>query len=255
MKLKVLSATSVVVACLLLSVATAGARTQLSYTPPATTSAGSAIPFTYRATGLPAGAKIALQRQEGTAHVWRTVLRLRTDHRASSLPALPLGIYRSRLAAFTRRGKLIASKSADLHVFGNEALASLLLEGSGGNHTTPTGIFSYATEANDSFGATNVLDLRRPNTCNSIHLDLMPGAANSDSDPTIEGLFSYTGTVTLVQESADPVSQTAAFDQVGSVNASVAPGQPWAVNIAQANTAGPNNVGLGFYFNGYGICD
>jgi hypothetical protein len=140
-------------------------------------------------------------------------------------------------------------------VFGREALTSLLLDGSGGTYTTPTGIFAYAYEVGESFRQTNVVDLKEPSRCKTVTLDFMPGTEFADSDPSNEGLFSYTGTVTIVQESADPVSQTQPFDHEGSITANVIPGEAWAVNIAQANTDGSNQNGLGFYFNGSAICD
>ena len=60
-------------------------------------------------------------------------------------------------------------------------------------------------------------------------------------------------TLSLVQESRDPVSASAAWDTIGSLDGEVIPGQTWAVNISIQKE--DEEEGFLTYVNGYAVCD
>jgi len=62
-----------------------------------------------------------------------------------------------------------------------------------------------------------------------------------------------TETVTLVQERSDPVSASAAYNTIGSLDAELVAGQSWAVNTSHVSER--QDFDAISYFNGYAVCD
>jgi hypothetical protein len=230
------------------SAAAGATRVQLQPFPSAT--AGSPIRASWSAS-RPRASRVVIQRQEGTGHVWRTIATLSGRRGTTSLPSLPLGVYRVRIGEFTRKRKLLAQQQRVLRVFGFVPLSAMFGDQDAGVYTTPTATFSYALLRDDIGGdGIGAFGEDSKNACRAIHIDFLPGS--TDSDPQDRGLFSYTGSITLVQESLDPVTASMPFDDRGSLDATLIPGQPWSVNLS---SAGPNNVALDFFINGHAVCD
>jgi hypothetical protein len=224
---------------------------------PSSGNAGVATPFQYSATGVPRHASVTLQRPEGTRHVWQTIASLKAGTHTGSLPALSVGTYSVRVAVLTTKRvhvqqkvkvekAVVAQSSAVIGIFGQVPLTTLLGESSTrGVYTTPTATFPYAFDSYD--GRVNYTDLEvNKNPCRSVTLTWVEGAEYDDSQQS--------GTVTLVQESADPVSATAAGNAVGTLSASLVPGQAWSVNVAQSQ-GDPTSYLFTWYFNGTADCD
>jgi hypothetical protein len=215
------------------SAVASAARVQLE--PFAAVNAGSSIKAAWVAHRAGAS-RVVIQRQEGTEHVWRTIATLRGGRGTFSLPGLSLGFYRLRIAAFSRKGRLLAQQQRSLSVFGYVPLSAVFGAKDAGTYTTPTATFSYVLLRNDGGGdGTGAFGESTKNACRAIHIDFIPGS--TDGDPEDRGLFDYTGTVSLVQASSDPVSASMPFDDKGSLDATLIPGQSWSVNLS---SAGPN---------------
>jgi hypothetical protein len=231
-----------VVASIGVGVSPALARPRVSLKLPVNQDAGKPIPISYTAAGLRTTDRLVVQRALGTGHVWKTVVKLpRVGGSSAKLPSLALGRYQVRIAALDVRKKLLASQQRRLRVFGKVPFSSLFGIGQGvpfqaslshsGTKTTPTGTFSYVFQMGQSAGPSMAVDKDR-NECRFIHFDVVPDRAD--------------GTVSLVQESADPVTVAIAGQTVGVLEAPLAVGQSWAVNT----------TGDQYYFaNGYGLCD
>ena len=92
---------------------------------PNTGEAGMPTSFSYTSAHVPRSAKLVVQRQEGTARVWRTVLSITGKQGTGALPPLEIGTYAVRLAVLSRH-QLVASKRVRITMFGKVPLAALL---------------------------------------------------------------------------------------------------------------------------------
>jgi hypothetical protein len=203
-------------------------------------SEGAPISFTWSARHV-GSARLVVQRPVGTAHTWKTMLKLSGTGGTGELPGVALGRYRYRLAAL-KGHRVLAQEVAGVSVFGQVPLATLLGEVTHeGVWNTPTTAFPYVATF-DQGAAFSV----QHNHCVSVHISflLVRGGLNSSVDKS-----GFSGTLTVVQESRDPVSATVPYEGIGSVDAQLAPGQTWGVNTS----ASPEY--LEFLVNGYAVCD
>jgi hypothetical protein len=187
-------------------VGTAGVPTQLQYT----------------ASGVRPAQQLVIQRQEGSGKFWRTIVRL--PHRASgsaTLPSLPLGEYGVRIAVLGRQGVILRQRASRLLVFGEVSLGDLLDTQGGGVDTLPTSTFRYEI----SHWAGGVAITEEKNYCRSVHIELVP-------EQTKEGPEEV-GTMTVVQESLDPVKVTVPGQTLGNLEAPLVPGQSWSLTLEE----------------------
>jgi hypothetical protein len=225
--------------------AVAAAKPRVTFSFVASADAGRPVQFNYSAKGLPANAKLVLQRQQGTAHVWRTIKTLRRSANGSStVPAYPLGRYRLRLAALKKRS-VVAAQTRQLSVFGTVPFKTLFGRTEQA-YTTGGAIFRfvfgvYAVASGSSRSGTLVTVDKNP--CRSVHVDFIPGSDRGTE--IIEG----SGTASIVQESRDAVSATVPAQTVGEVDAVVTPGQAWSINVQDVGSRV-----LTWYVNGSASC-
>jgi hypothetical protein len=219
-------------------------RPSATWTLPSSADAGSAVPYTWTAQRLKTGTVLVVQRQEGTAHSWHTVIQLGNRSSGSGqLPGMPLGRYRLRVAALGSRGRALAQQVHGLNVYGQVPFSSLFgpREGGSGVYTTPTHTFPYVISGDDNFSDGVAVIADPHNNCRSVHIEFM---ASSVADAQ--------GVVTVVQETLDPASASAPINSVGSLDAPVVPGHSWSVNLSQTGGAG---YYLHFYLAGSASCD
>ena len=219
----------------------ARATPKVSWTVPSTATAGAAIPFKWSAQHVSRHTHILVQRQEGSARVWRTVLRL--PHRSggsAELRALPLGSYKVRIVASGPGGRHTSS-TRHLLVFGRVPFSQLFAgrdDTGDGTMTLNTGTFNYSIQ-----GVGSTLETVTRSTCRFVHVDYV--AQNSAPSGTVS--------VSLGQQSIAPVSSTTNLNSIGSLDGAVVPGQSWALTY----TTGGFDIswyGLWFVANGYADC-
>lgn len=210
---------------------------RLSWTLPHSVSEGQPIAFSWSGGRIGHGRKLVVQRQVGTAHSWKSVLRLRSRSGTAELPGLPLGRYRLRLAEFSRMGRLLVQQVAGLGVFGEVPLGTLL----GAReqvYSTSSFTFPYVLSHQIVGDEITALTVER-NHCRSVHIAFVPG----------EGYYSSaTGTVSVIQETQAPISASTAKNTLGSLDAALVPGQSWSI------TETSDDVEPVFFFNGYAVC-
>lgn len=232
---------------------------RVSWTLPSTANAGSAVAFSWTAKHLRPGNRLVIQRQEGTARSWQTVVRLPNGISGSAqLPGLPLGTYRLRMADLGSRARALAQQQRGLNVFGQVPLIELF---TGLNEplterpvATATHTFQYLLHYYAPVRGSVLTEPAANNNCRSIHFDFVPVAPTASDARTPAAHKSQAteqGVLTLVQQSADPVSASAPYEAFGSLDASLTPGQSWALNLS---VTGGENV-LFIDLNGYAICD
>jgi hypothetical protein len=216
---------------------------------PARADAGAPIPYSFTAAKVRSRDKLVIQRQTGTAKVYRNVTVLvHAPSGSGSLPALALGNYRYRIAVLRkvhRKTKLVASRSAKVAVFGEIAL-SRLLNGPDGTYTTPSRTFPYVERvvATRVTGDTVLTVDAGDNHCRSIHFDFVPERYSS-SDPNDPI------TLTVVQQSADPISASARPDEFGALDVPLEPGESWSLQTSVTREEQSVEVDL----NGSASCD
>ncbi len=235
------------------------AHPQVTWTLPSGVSEGQTIPFSWKATGhLGRNYRLVVQRPVGTAHTWRTMLRLRTRKGSAELPGQKLGTYRFRLAVL-RGHRTLAQRVAGIGVFGQVPFSALLHDGylttghlENGVYATPSTSFPYV-------GGAYVGDHGRPNTvfsvnhnrCSAVHVGFVLGETPGEGYSYPASIY---GVVSLVQQSRDPVASEVPLNGIGSVDAELVPGQTWSLLVEENNRNGISG-GPTVYFNGYAICD
>jgi hypothetical protein len=221
----------------------ASAKPRVSLTLPSTSNAGVSTPFSYATRGLAAASRVVLQRQQGTGRIWRTAVKLkRTKAGSASLRGLPLGRYQLRIAVLGSRNKVLAQRRRQLSVFGDVSF-SKLFSSTGGVYTTPTGTFPYAM----GFYASDTAFTVTTNPCRSVHIVFVAGPPGAGEDAQVA---TQTAIATLVQQSADPRSTTAAGNSVGTLDARIVPGQSWGLRLAQQG----GTLLFRWYVNGMASC-
>ena len=229
--------------------AAASAKPSVTLALPARADAGVPIGYSFTAARVRSRDKLVIQRQMGTAKVYRNVVVL--VHRGSgsgNLPALALGNYRYRIAVLRkvhRKTKAVASRRASVAVFGEVALGRLL-NGPDGTYTTPSRTFPYVEQvrATEVTGSTVLTVGAGDNHCRSVHFDFVPERYSSnDPDEPI--------TLTVVQQSADPVSASARPDEFGALDVPLEPGESWSLKTSVTNQRQNVEVDL----NGSASCD
>jgi hypothetical protein len=239
------------IASMIASPAAAHARASVKMTLPSSADQGQAAPLTWRAKALPHGARVVLQRRMGTANVWKTIKTLHGSAGSTKAPALNLGAYRLRVAAVGPHRKVYAQQQRALKVFGSVPLGTLVARfGQTGTNVTPTRTFPYVYKVGDLACCGGLSDtgfaVSAPgNPCRSVHLEITSdGASYTEGPPD-------TATVTLVQQSADPMTTAPITPtDIGTLDAALAVGQSWALKASMV--AGHGYVRL--YLNGSASC-
>lgn len=220
------------------SSAAAKHRPYIYWTLPATANEGQPVSFIWRGKYFGRGYKVVVERPFGTSHVWKGIMRLDASGNGQ-LPGMRLGSHWFRIAVFRGR-MLVAQQTSVIKIFGTVPFTTLLDDEQPDVYTAPGHSFSYVGSYWSVYhGETTALFGVSNNNCSSVHVAFVPG------DHYENGV----GSLSVVQESRDPVSGSAPFDGVGSVDAELTPGQTWGVNasIAEGHVAS-------FYINGYATC-
>ena len=251
-RVRVLAVASVLAVVSSASAADARTRVHVKLTVPQA-SVGMPTQITYGAQHLPRQDALFLQRQEGTGKVWRTISRLPHAHHTATIPALPIGVYSVRLAAIARHHRAVAQQRRALDVFGQVPFTTLFPGGAGagddlgpGTAQTATTTFPYAFAYYNGEVNFTALTIGSRNPCRSVTMQFLPFDPNS-TDAEISQ-----GTATLVQQSADPVSTTVQANNIGTITASLIPGQSWGLNVAQG---GDGQYLFTWDINGSANCD
>jgi hypothetical protein len=226
------------------ALAKAKPRVALTF-PVAGAEAGTVIAYSWTATHVRAG-RLLVQRPEGTGHIWRTVAVLKGSKGSGTLPPLVLGVYQYRIVNLASHSRVLAQQQYQLRVFGQVAFATLLNNPGGGVYTSATSAFPWVIRATWYYTETGrsgtVFSVPATNTCRTVHVEFADQMyASSVANPTV--------TISVVQQSSDPVITTVPANIGGTVDAAVVPGQPWSV-VLTSNVANNGNL----YFNGYADC-
>jgi hypothetical protein len=210
------------------------AKPRVSLTLSSSADAAKPIPFSFTTNGLSASDHVVVQRQQGTKHAWRTAVKLsHTSTGSGQFPALPLGGYSLRIAALSSRGKVLAKQMRNVKVYGDVPFLTIFASSAqAGVDTTATMTFAYVLSVPDvgRMGAAPTIATDAQNTCRSAHVEFVPAFEQF----THYGA-SDAGTVSVVQETRDPVGNAAPIDGFGSFDVALVPGKAWSITAAETS--------------------
>jgi hypothetical protein len=221
----------------------AAAHPSLSLKVPAHAHAGHTTKVTYHSSGTGSDT-LVIQRSVGSA--WQTLRQLHADSGSATLPALGIGVYDVRLAAYTSSGQLVTAVGHKLRVFGKVSFADLFSLPTHA-YSTPATNFHYIFAFYNARGTYTALTVKN-SPCESLHIQFIPGSDNGNE--TVVGVS--TGTMYLGRHDRSKVHATVAPQTVGKINGATNLNSAWSLLVAQASSGGQL---LTWYVNGYGICD
>jgi hypothetical protein len=210
---------------------------------------GALISYSFSTQNVYQRDRLVIERQEGTAHTYRVVAVL--SHKGSgrgTLKGLALGRYTLRIADIRTRRITFGATPEKVAVYGNVSLATLIGDRSGGTYTSPTQTFPYVDhfKANAVTGDTVLTVSGADNNCRAIGFSFIPEDTLYTFDP--EG---NPFTLTVVQQSLDPVSAGALPNQVQSLNVQLVPGQSWSLRTSVVTSSDSDQLDV----TGLASCD
>src|SRR5579859_1143250 len=90
----------------------------------------------YTSANLPAGTSLALQRQFGTAHVWKNVILLKGRSGTASVPKVQMGRYRYRIRAYRKGRTVLLSATKLLYSYGRVPLTNICNDANNNSNVT-----------------------------------------------------------------------------------------------------------------------
>jgi hypothetical protein len=205
--------------------------------------AGHASEASYSASSLGSDS-LVIQRFNGTS--WQTVQHLHSTSGKATLPALSIGVYDIRLAAFTNHGELATAVGRKLHVFGRVSFADLFAQPAH-TYSLPQANFRYVFQFYNSRGAYTALVAKNA-PCDSIHIQFVPGSDNGQE--TLVGVSS--ATLYLGRHDRSKLHKTVAPQTIGKVGGPLDLNGAWSIYLAQAASGGQL---ITWYVNGFADCD
>lgn len=221
----------------------AAAQPALHLKVPAHAHANKAATVRYSAASTGSDA-LALQRLSGTS--WQTVKKVHAGSGSVTLPALQIGVYDLRLAAYSSSGKLVRAVGHKLRVFGKVKFSQLFNLPTHA-YSTPAANFHYTFQFYNGRGTYTALVVKNA-PCDSVHVQFIPGSDNGNE--TVVGVSS--GTVYLGRHDKSKLHATVAPQHVGRVGGPLVLNGAWSLLVAQAASGGQL---ITWYVNGFADCD
>jgi hypothetical protein len=227
---------------ILVSSAEAAPKAKVSLTLPTMANEGASFSFSWTGKHLGHNHRLVLQKPVGTARVWKTIMRLSSNRGSAELSGLALGSYRLRIADLVGH-RVLAQQVGTLSVYGQVPFSTLFNDHQNKVQTTPQYTFPWVVSHYDGDGPTAFQVSN--NNCLSVHVSFVSMEYYNHSATGTE-------TLTLVQESKEPVSTSVAYNAIGSLDAELVVGQSWAVS--QSHVSEHQGSPTMTYINGYAVC-
>lgn len=207
----------------------------------------------YTSAHLPAGTRLELQRQFGTAHVWKNVIALKGTSGKATAPRVQMGRYRYRIRAYRSRKTVVFSPNGILYSYSRVPLSNICNDQENTSSVSMNG--TDCSTSTVQVGNSVFVYLIR---------DFPPGPPNYDQDitfgantscRTISLQFSLDNnasngsdraSIKLVQTASDAQSASVGTGQIASAYFKL-DGGPWDLDLADSNVDGE-------YVNGYASC-
>jgi hypothetical protein len=204
----------------------------------------------YSSVGVPSAATFVVQRQFGSANVWRKVASLSGPSGSATVPGVPLGKYLYRIHAKLPGGGAVNSHSHPLFSYGavpldqlcNEYFDGFTIHGDncGDQDTYQIGgtVFTY-TASNYAEAAPDyriVLEAKS-SSCRSVDVKWgVPDGYESSQNAMV--------TLSVIRADADPQRGTIPLKQVGTLHATLNK-KAWNIDLSVANN-NSNSIRTGF---------
>lgn len=190
--------------------------------------ASQSFTISFSTTNVPGGARILLQREFGTAKVWKSVERLHGRSGSATAPAVPLGQYLYRVDIVVAK-TAASSPPKKLYAYGAVPFQTVCaaIRGSCDTQTEQIGttIFTYVWSANaDAYPRYSQDISEKSTTCRTGTLQL----AQPNSDGTNDAYLQ------IIQSASDPENGSTVAGTIGTF-AITFDGGPWILNVASSN--------------------
>lgn len=198
----------------------------------------------YTSANLPSGSQLALQRQFGTARVWKNVILLKGHSGTTSAPKVQMGRYRYRIRVFRNRATVVLSGTKLLYSFGKIPLTNICNDGNSNSNVSVSDANGCQTQTVQVNGMvfTYLIDDNPPappnydqditfgvnTTCRSVTFQF---SMNNNAAP------SDTANIELVQSASDPQKKSVGFGQIAYAFFHF-DGGPWDLDLSDTNFDG-----------------
>lgn len=198
----------------------------------------------YASAHLPAGSKLALQRQFGTGHVWKNVILLKGSSGTTSAPKVQMGRYRYRIRVYRQSRTVVLSATRLLYSYGRVPLTNICNDNNNNSNVSVSDsdgcqtqtvqvngmVFTYLIDDNPPAPPNYDQDITFGvnTTCRSISFQF---SMNNNAAP------SDTADIELVQSASDPQKKSVGFGQIASAFFSL-DGGPWDLDLSDTNSDG-----------------
>jgi hypothetical protein len=195
--------------------------------------AGKPFVVTYASRGLSHGTTLYLQKQEGTAHVWRSVLKLKGETGSANAPKVGMGLWRYRVDATIHGASVASSATKSLFSYGGVSFGIICRVAGGcgsssGDVQIGSSVYvyqaSYEIEQATYPTYTQEFNYSYKTSCASARITF---AGSGDFD----GAASFTTYAQVVQTASDAVTASAASGSIGSLSVKF-DGGPWIFNMS-----------------------
>lgn len=200
-----------------------------------------AIAVRYSSKELPKDSALYLQRQFGTARVWKNVKKLKGTSGAESVPGVPQGQYAFRILARHDGRPVVASATKKLYSYGTVSIGVLcnnpnVIDNAGngcpysGSTQVGSNIFQYKILVEDNSGSVyptfwNLIDFPAT-TCRSITFRFgMPQNSSQSGD---------TAYIETVEQTLDPQVRSVGYGGLRTFRAAL-DGHPWFLENSATN--------------------
>ncbi len=207
----------------------------------------------YSSAHLPSGTKLELQRQFGTARVWKDVIALKGTSGRATAPRVQMGKYRYRIKAYRRGKTVVFSPNGILYAYARIPLSNICNDQNNNSNVNLRGtdcstqtvqvgssVFVYLIEDNPP-GPPNYdqdITFGTNTSCRTISFQFsLDNNASSSSD---------TANIELVQTASDAQSASVGTSQIGNAYFKL-DGGPWDLDLSDTN-------GDSEFVNGYASC-
>jgi len=185
--------------------------------------------ISFSTTNVPRGARIFLQREFGTAKVWKSVTSLHGRSGAATAPGVPLGQYLYRVDIVVGRASS-ASSPKPLYAYGTVPFQTVCAAffGQCASQTEQVGstIFTYVYQASVSlYPKYSQVISAKSTTCRTGTLQFAQPNSVVNNDAYVQ----------IIQSATDPENGSGAPGTIGTFAINF-DGGPWILNVSSANS-------------------
>ncbi|HYK33929.1 MAG TPA: hypothetical protein VEV63_18295 [Streptosporangiaceae bacterium] len=195
----------------------------------------------YTSANLPSGSKLALQRQFGTARVWKNVVLLKGSSGSARAPKVQMGRYKYRIRAYRNARTVVLSSTRLLYSFGRVPLTNICNDANTNSNVTMNAANGCQTQTVQVNGMVFTYLIRdAPQAPPNYNQDITFGVNTTCRSATFQFSMdnnaqpSDTANIELVQSRSDPQTKSVGSGQIAYAFFHF-DGGPWDLDLSDTN--------------------